>query len=83
MQTQIITREEVINLVNQMPLEKLVSWYEYGLFIQSQPVRAAPPTAVGEDEIDLQHEFAAWEAASDEDWLTLEKTLAEVADGAR
>lgn len=83
MQTQIITREEVINLVNQMPLEKLISWYEYGLSIQSQPVRAAPPTAADEDETDLQHEFAAWEAASDEDWLTLEKTLAEVADGTR
>ena len=83
MQTQIITREEVINLVNQMPLEKLVSWYEYGLFIQSQPVHVAPPTAADGDEADLQREFSVWEAASDKDWLTLENRLAEVDDGAR
>lgn len=68
MQTQIVTREEVINLVNQMPLEKLASWYEYGLFIQSQPLRVAPPNAADEEEAELQGEFAAWEAASDEDW---------------
>lgn len=49
-----VTREEVINLVNQMPLEKLVSWYEYGLFIQSQPVRVAPSTAADEEEDALQ-----------------------------
>lgn len=78
-----VTREEVINLVNQMPLEKLVSWYEYGLFIQSQPVRVAPSTAADEEEAALQHEFSAWETASDEDWLMLEDKLAKVADGTR
>lgn len=80
MQTQIVTREEVINLVNQMPLEKLVSWYEYGLFIQSQPVRVTSPTLVNGDEAELQDEFAMWEAASDEDWLMMESTLTEVAN---
>ena len=83
MQTQIITREEVINLVNQMPLKKLVSWYEYGLFIQSQPLRVTPPPAIDDDETELQAEFAAWETASDEDWLMVEDRLAEVADGTR
>ncbi len=33
------------------------------------PLLAQPPT-------ELDREFAVWEAASDEDWLTMEATLA-------
>lgn len=69
--TQTITREKVIKLVNEMPLDKLAIWYEYGLFVQSRPL------VVIEGDEDLAAELAAWEAASDEDWQKLEAQLAE------
>jgi hypothetical protein len=31
---------------------------------------------LGQDSTELAQEFAAWEAASDEDWLNIEVTLA-------
>ena len=79
MQTQIITREQVIELVKKMPLEKLVSWYEYGLFIQARPTFTPLQDSATEAELQLLDELAEWEAASDEDWLKLEESLTEVA----
>jgi len=75
MNTQTITREQVIALAMKMPREKLISWYEYGLFIQNHPVYT-PAVEPGMD-ADLRAELAAWEAASDEDWLAFEERLQE------
>ncbi len=60
---RIVEREKDIELAKTMPLEKLVSWYEYGLFIQTR----------ADVDDDLAREFAQWERASDEDFLELEK----------
>jgi hypothetical protein len=43
-----VEREKVIELAKTMPLEKLASWYEYGLFIQAR----------AEADDDLRQEFA-------------------------
>jgi len=77
MNTQTITREQVIALAKMMPINKLVNWYEYGLFIQSRLVVRPAPEAVLTDEAELSAEFAAWEAASDEDWLKVEQQMIE------
>jgi hypothetical protein len=60
-----VEREKVIELAKKMPLEKLTSWYEYGLFIQSRV----------ELDDDLRQEFAQWEATNDEDWLMMEEKI--------
>ncbi len=74
MSTQFVTREQVIELVQAMPIEKLAVWYEYGLFVQSHPliVGSSKPSV---DDYALEEEFEEWEAASDEDWLAFEKEL--------
>lgn len=72
MKTQTITREQVVALALTMPLEKLTSWYEYGLFIQERPIFT---TTVDDQEAELQAELAAWEAASDEDWGAFEQQM--------
>lgn len=74
MKTQTITREQVVALAMTMPLEKLISWYEYGLFIQEHPIFT---TTVDDQEAELQAELAAWEAASDEDWRAFEQQMQE------
>ncbi len=79
MKTEAVTREQVMELARILPLEKLVRWYEYGLFIQSYPLAIPAAQASEADEAQLRQEFGAWEAASDEDWLKLEQKLAEVA----
>lgn len=79
MQTQVITREQVIELAKKMPIEKLVNWYEYGLFIQAHPRFTLRQERSTEAELQLLDELAEWEAASDEDWLKLEAGLSEVA----
>lgn len=74
----VVTRERIIELAQSMPSEKLLRWYEYGLFIQKSSLTTSPAEAVHEDEAGLWQEFADWEAASDEDWLKLEDSLGEV-----
>ncbi|MEZ4660896.1 MAG: hypothetical protein R2911_25385 [Caldilineaceae bacterium] len=77
MSVSIITREQVIELVRAMPMEKLARWYEYGLFIQAHPLFVpAPPQDMGDDEL-LRQEISEWEMASDEDWLKFEHALDE------
>ena len=66
-----ITRQQVIELAKTMPVEKLVSWYEYGIFIQSKPVLELS------DDSELTEEFREWEAASDEDQLLIERMIGE------
>jgi hypothetical protein len=83
MTTQKITREQVIELAKHMPIQKLVRWYEYGLFIQTRPLTMPTIEAISDDETELSEEFEAWEAASDEDWIKLENMLTEEANGAR
>jgi hypothetical protein len=79
MQTEVVTREQVIELAKQMPVEKLVRWYEYGLYIQSHPLAVPVYEPIElDDEASLMEEFAAWEAASDEDWLKFENNLEKV-----
>ncbi|MEZ4870201.1 MAG: hypothetical protein R3C14_53220 [Caldilineaceae bacterium] len=73
MKTQTITREQVIALAMSLPREKLISWYEYGLFIQNHPIFTPENEPVDGTEANLQAELAAWEAAGDEDWLTFEQ----------
>lgn len=63
-----VTTEKVLALVNQLNEEKLVSWYEYGIFLKE---RSRP------DGSDLEKEFSEWEAASDEDFVNFEKHLVE------
>ncbi|RIK41649.1 MAG: hypothetical protein DCC55_11240 [Chloroflexi bacterium] len=75
--TQIITREQVIALAMNMPLEKLASWYEYGLFVLSRPTFVPATKDEITNDAELQAELAAWEAASDEDWLKLEQQMTE------
>ena len=75
MQTIVISREQVIELAKKMPLEKLGHWYEYGLFIQARPLTVSTGKIGVEDERLLTQEFAAWETASDEDWLNFEDSL--------
>ena len=81
-QMQTMTREQVmrgiIELARRLPAEKLASWYQYGLFIQSQSVWI--PTVKMEQQVsdaELADEFAMWEDASDEDWLKIEAMLKE------
>lgn len=76
MNLQSITREQVIELVQTMPMEKLAVWYEYGLFVQSRPLISSPYTQ-NENDDSLEEEFKEWEAASDEDWLGFEEKLTE------
>jgi hypothetical protein len=79
MQTEVVTREQVIELAKQMPAEKLVRWYEYGLYIQSHPLAVPDYEPIElDDEALLMEEFAAWEAASDEDWIKFENNLEKV-----
>ena len=75
MQRQTVTRQQVIELAATMPLEKLVTWYEYGLFIRERPL----PVFMSETNVDsdLAEELLNWEAASDEDWIKIENELPE------
>ncbi len=79
MQTQIpqITREQVIALAKTMPAEKLASWYEYGLFIQSHAQKMFSDKIFQNDKAELMKEIAEWEAASDEDGLRFEHMIKE------
>jgi hypothetical protein len=76
-ETQSVTRQQVIALARKMPDEKLAIWYEYGLFVQSQPLFILTQKSVNEVDADLGTEIAVWERASDEDWLKMEQLLAE------
>ena len=75
MQVKTISRHHVIELAMKMPPEKLTAWYEYGLFIQSRPILTIDAIAATQE---LTAEMAAWEAASDEDWLAFEAQLTEI-----
>lgn len=75
MNTQTITREQVIALAMNMPQDKLTSWYEYGLFIQNNPIFTTTAELSDDSDAELQAEFAAWDAASDADWLAFEEQL--------
>lgn len=75
--TQPITREDVVKLAKTMPVEKLVRWYEYGLFVLSQPLTVPASEPSDQDELRLAEEIAIWETASDEDWLKMEHLIAE------
>ena len=77
MPLQTVTRTQVIELAKIMPMSKLASWYEYGLFIQSRPRMVVSPEAKEDEDAELMEEFAMWEAASDEDWLAFQEMLAE------
>ena len=75
MVTQTVTREQVIELAKTLPSEKLASWYDYGLFIQTRA--ETPVTEQLDDEAALREEFAMWDAASTEDFLAFERRLEE------
>ena len=75
MEMQTITRDQVIALAQTMPLEKLVQWYEYGLFVQARPLLIVPSTSSGMRQ--LREEMTMWDAASDQDWLSFEQRLEE------
>ncbi len=75
MQTETISRHQVVELMMKMPPDKLAAWYEYGLYIQSRPL---VKTAESQKTQDLMAELAEWEAASDEDWQAFESLLAEM-----
>ncbi|MBF0231220.1 MAG: hypothetical protein HQK63_16775 [Desulfamplus sp.] len=77
MDTQIspTIREQVIVLANTMPIDKLVSWYEYGLFIQSRYQNILSDKIIQNDDFELMDEIQQWEAASDEDALLFEHVM--------
>ena len=58
MQTQTITREQVVDLVLTLPLDRLKSVYDFALFLKQQQVQAGIVDIFGEtdDEIDLDNE---------------------------
>jgi len=68
-------REQVIALAKQMPIEKLASWYEYGLFIQSRYQNILSDKTIQNDESTLMDEIQQWETASDEDALVFEHVM--------
>lgn len=68
-----------MTLAMSMPPEKLFGWYEYGLLLQRYPIFTSAVEAKDKREAELQAELAAWEAASDEDWLKLEQQVQEAA----
>ncbi|MEE4355780.1 MAG: hypothetical protein V2I97_04875 [Desulfococcaceae bacterium] len=72
-----ITREQVIALAKIMPIEKLTSWYEYGLFIQFRTQNNFSDKIFQNDQAELMKEIAEWEAASDEDALLFEHMIKE------
>lgn len=80
MALQSVTRTQVIELARTIPISKLASWYEYGLFIQSRPPMVAAVEEKQQDSPDdeLMAEIAAWEAASDEDWMNFEDMLRKI-----
>lgn len=83
-QVELMTRDQVLKhiweLAKHLLLEKLASWYEYGLFIQTRPIiTPAIEVELEDDEQAMLDEFAQWEAASDEDWLKFEQQMQEVA----
>jgi sensor histidine kinase YesM len=63
-----VTTEKVLALANQLSEEKLIDWYEFGIFLRER-------SKLKDD--DLEKEFGEWEAASDEDWLKFENHFAE------
>lgn len=73
--TQTVGYEQIVALAKTLPEEKLASWYEYGLFIQSRAVET--PGAGEQGPEAFAQEMAQWEAASDEDWLAFEDQLEE------
>jgi hypothetical protein len=74
MAEETVTRDKVIDLAKSMAQEKLATWYEYGLFLQTRSLSGA----VKKDaEAQLRQEVAHWEAASDEDWLNMEDRLSQ------
>lgn len=79
MALQSVTRKQVIELARTIPISKLANWYEYGLFIQSRPpmVAAVEKKQLHATDDELMEEIAAWEAASDEDWMNFEEMLME------
>jgi len=77
MEAQTITREQVVALAMSLPLDKLESWYTYGLFIQSYPAFTQAFAPMKNMEGDLEAEMAVWEAASDEDFLKFEDHMRE------
>ena len=62
-----ITREQLIELVQAMPAERLGSLYDYALFLQSRPlfppgfvdVFGASPEEIADDEAAWDEQFAA------------------------
>ena len=74
--TQTVGYEQIVALAKTLPEEKLASWYEYGLFIQSR-VEEKVSVAADDEEAALAREFAMWDGASDEAWAKVERTLGE------
>ncbi|MBF0200955.1 MAG: hypothetical protein HQK66_06530 [Desulfamplus sp.] len=71
-----ITREHVVRLAKIMPIEKLASWYEYGLFIQFHTQNIFLDKIL-QDETELMKEITEWESGSDEDGLRFEHMIKE------
>lgn len=75
----------VVNLLNQLPLhlqQQVLDFVEFLLHkyqalpttqLTAERLSSGDETAVSDE---LEEEFAEWEAASDEDWLEIEKSLA-------
>lgn len=75
-----ITREQVIELAQAMPSEKLMSWYQFGLFLHTRQDESAllqEGIQTDGDGADLFDELAAWEMASANDLLAFEAKLLE------
>jgi len=67
MPTETITRQQVVDLVMTLPSDRLVSVYDFALFVQSRPLELALALDPDDDwlndtEEQLQAEDALWEA---------------------
>jgi hypothetical protein len=60
------TRELIVKEVENLPEDLQQEVYDFARFLHMKTTG------------DLQREFEAWEAASDEDWLKLEASMSEV-----
>ena len=57
-----ITHQQVIDLVNSVPEERLQSLYDFTLFLQRQPVALTPETDLfGESATEIEEDEAQWQ----------------------
>lgn len=61
-----ITREQVIELINTLPEERLQSLYDFTLFLKRQPIELTPETDLfGESAAEIEADEGRWQEQYD------------------